>query len=300
MTRALFVRLLTIVAVTLTLCLVPEFSFAQHGGGHAGGGGFHGGGAGFHSGGFGGSFHGGFGVHGGGFGGFHGGGFHHGYGGFPVGFGRGWGWGGWGWGGWGWGGWGWGWGLTWGLPWGYGYPYYGSWGPYAYGCPNYAYPSYGNCDPEYSPGYSPGYGDSPTNEPGNYPQGNNSEPDWRHEPGPNQQPNNVQPDQSEPEPSHSPGSASSPDSKLIIVKYVPRPTSDERTIRSARSRASFARSNSEQVLLKLRPGVRNAIVLLRTMPPAARERWLASGRYNKFSPEEQLLLRKYAELSSEL
>ena len=318
MTRALFVRLLTIAAVTLTISLVPESSFAQHGGGHGGGGGFHGGGggfhgggAGFHSGGFGGSFHGGFGVHGGGSGGFHGGGFHgggfhgggfhHGYGGFPVGFGRGWGWGRWGWGGWAWGGWGWGWGLGWGWPWGYGYPYYGSWAPYAYGCPNYAYPSYGNCDAYYSPGNGPGYGDPSSNEPGNYPQGNNSEPDWRHEPGPNQQPHDsVQPDQSEPEPSHSPGSASSPDSKLIIVKYVPRPTSDERTIRSQRSRASFARSNSEQALPKLRSAVRNAIILLRTMPPAARERWLASGHYNKFSPEEQQLLRKYAGPSSEL
>jgi hypothetical protein len=54
------------------------------------------------------------------------------------------------------------------------------------------------------------------------------------------------------------------------------------------------------VLATLRPSVRNAIILLRTMPPAARERWLASGRYNKFSPEEQQLLRKYAGLSNEL
>src|SRR5215471_17064973 len=130
MTRALFCRLPTLAAVTLTLSLIPQSSFAQHGGR---GSGFHGGGAAFH-GGFGGGFHSGGSFHGGGFGGFNGGGFHHGFGGFPNRFGRGWGWGGWG-------GWSWGWGLGWGWPssW-YGYPYNDYWGPYAYGCPNYAYP----------------------------------------------------------------------------------------------------------------------------------------------------------------
>jgi len=92
---------------------------------------------------------------------------------------------------------------------------------------------------------------------------------------------------------------SSPDSKLIIVKYVPRPTSDERTLSSERSHDYFARSGSEGALLTLRPGVRNAIILLRTMPPAARERWLASGRYSKFSPGELLLLREYVGFSSQ-
>lgn|SRR5215469_4368010 len=301
MTRALFLRLATLTAVTLALCLIPESSFAQHGGGHGGGGGYHGGG--FHSRGFGGSFHGGGGFHGGGFGGFHGGAFHHGFSGYPNRFGRGWGWGGWGWGGWGWG---WGWGLGLGWPWWYGYPNYGYSGPYVSSCPNYAYPYYGDCDPynspgngpDYSPGNDPGYVDPPSG-PGNYPQGNNSEPDWRHEPDLNQHPNNVQPESSQPTPSHSPGSVSSPDSSLIIVNYVNRPTSDERTLRTGGLHASFARSNSERVLPTLRPGVRNTIILLRTMPPAARERWLASGRYNRFSPEERQLLREYAGSSTE-
>jgi hypothetical protein len=288
MTRALFLRLSTIAAVTLALCLIPESSFAQHGGGHGGGGG----GAGFHGGGFGGSFHGG----GGGFPSRGFGGFRPGFAGFPGGFGRGWGWGGWGWGGWGWGGWGWGWGwgLGWGWPWWFGYPNYGYWGPSAYGCSYY-----GSCDPYYSPSYGPGYVDPPSNGPGNYPQGNNSEPDWRHEPGPDGQSDKVQPDQSQPKPSHSPGSAS-PDSKLIIVNYVARPTPNERNLRSAGSHAYLAGLNSEQALPMLRPGVRNAIMLLRAMPPAARERWLGSGRYNKFSPQEQQLLRQYAGVSTEL
>ena len=284
MTRALFRRLSTLAAVTLALSLIPQSSFAQHGGG---GGGFHGGGTAFHNGGFGGGFHSGGSFHGGGFGGFHGGGFHRGFGGFPNRFGRGWGWGGWG-------GWSSGWGLGWGWPWWYGYPSNAYWAPYAYGCPNYGY-----CNPYYPPGNGPGDVDPPSNGPGTYPQGNNSEPDWRHELGPNRQPTDVQPGESEPEPSDSPGSASSPDSKLIIVKYVTPPNSDEDTLRSGRSHYYLVQSHPQPVLPTLRPGVRNAIILLRRIPPAARERWLASGRYSKFSPEEQQMLRKYAGLTSE-
>jgi len=129
--------------------------------------------------------------------------------------------------------------------------------------------------------------DPPSSGPGDYPQGNNAEPDWRHELGLNRQPNNIQPDESEPEPSHSPGSASSPDSKLILVKYATPPTSDEYTLLDY-----VAQSRPQPVLPTLRPEVRNAIILLRRMPPAARERWLASLRYSKFSPEEQQVLRK--------
>lgn len=293
MTRALFCRLPTIAAVILTLSLIPQSSFAQHGGG---GGGFHGGGTAFHNGGFGGGFHSGGSFHGGGFGGFNGGGFQHGFGGFPNRFGRGWGWGGWG--GWNWR-FGWGWRVGWGWPWWYGYPSNAYWGPYAYGCPNYAYRDYGYCNPYYSPGNSPGYVDPPSKAPGNYPQGNNSEPDWRHELGPNRQPHDVQPDESQPEPSHSPGSASSPDLQLITVKSVTGQTSDEHTLSSGISHDYFEQSHPQPVLPRARPGVRNAIILLHRIPPAARERWLASGRYSKFSPEERQLLREYAGLSGE-
>src|SRR5262249_58215760 len=122
--------------------------------------------------------------------------------------------------------------------------------------------------------------------------------DWRHELGHNRQPNYFQPAESQPEPPHSPGSASSPDPTLILVKYATRPTSDPQTLRSGSSHC-LAQSHLQPVLPTLRPGVRNAIILLRRMPPAARERWLASDRYSKFSPEEQQVLREYAGLSSE-
>ena len=41
----------------------------------------------------------------------------------------------------------------------------------------------------------------------------------------------------------------------------------------------------------LRREVQNALETLRGMPPAARRRWIDSGRYQKFSPEERELLK---------
>jgi hypothetical protein len=43
--------------------------------------------------------------------------------------------------------------------------------------------------------------------------------------------------------------------------------------------------------------VRNAIVLLRAMPPEARQRWLNSGRYDNFSVRERELLNHAVELA---
>jgi Protein of unknown function (DUF3106) len=42
--------------------------------------------------------------------------------------------------------------------------------------------------------------------------------------------------------------------------------------------------------------VRNAIQSLRTMPPAARQRALESGRFNQFSPQERQILNNTAHL----
>jgi hypothetical protein len=47
--------------------------------------------------------------------------------------------------------------------------------------------------------------------------------------------------------------------------------------------------------LAIRPAVRNAIAVLRAMPPAARERQLKSSRYEAFSPEERELLATAAQ-----
>jgi hypothetical protein len=45
----------------------------------------------------------------------------------------------------------------------------------------------------------------------------------------------------------------------------------------------------------LRREVQNALATLRGMPPAARRRWIDSGRYNEFSPEERELLKKVSD-----
>jgi hypothetical protein len=56
------------------------------------------------------------------------------------------------------------------------------------------------------------------------------------------------------------------------------------------AKSEFASSAKQDVPSGLRPVVRNAIQALRAMPPEARQRRLASGRYDDFSPEEQQLL----------
>jgi hypothetical protein len=45
----------------------------------------------------------------------------------------------------------------------------------------------------------------------------------------------------------------------------------------------------------LRRDVRRALYALRAMPPAARQRWINSGRYNSFSPEERELLKQISD-----
>lgn len=301
-----------IAIVSFALFLIPQSSLAQHGGGgHGGGGGFHGGGGGsFHagSGGFhggGGSFRGGSafrggsvgGFRGGNFGGFRGGGF-RGFGGdrfFGRGFRGGFGFGFWPW--WGWGGW--------------GYPYYNyCWGPYAYGYPcgyGYADPYYGY-DNGYGSGYGygPGYGDPPPNGYGdprndgsrNYGRDNRdsrdnygrdgSDPDYRYEPAPGHRaPGSVQPNtQSAPE-KPTEGTPEEQGGQGYEVRNFDSLSKSHAAAGPSRIQlASYVTQGPP-----LRPAVRNAIVTLRAMPPAARQRWLNSQRYQKFSVEEKALLR---------
>lgn len=56
------------------------------------------------------------------------------------------------------------------------------------------------------------------------------------------------------------------------------------------AKAEFANSAQQDIPSGLRPVVRNVIQALRAMPPDARQRRLASGRYDSFSPEEQQVL----------
>ena len=305
-----FLKVLCAVVVSLALGLTTEPLLAQrgghggggfHGGGgggfHGGGGGFHGGGGGFHGGG--GGFHGG----GGGYGGFHGGGgyggFHGGatygggyrgatgfrsvghgpvYGGYrssSAGFygGRGYGWGygggsGWGYPGWrgGWGypayGWGGGWG-GWGI--GLSFNFGGFWGPgYAYPYP-YAYappvvvapPCYYYASPCYAPsGYSQA-------DPGSYNQGSYGIDSQDYQENQNNYPTGYSnTDYANPQSTNYAG----PTSQQLAESAVRR-------------------------VPEARPEVRNAIRALSGMPPAARERELATGLYASFSSEERQVVR---------
>jgi len=299
MNRPSLLRLLAIGAVSSALVLIPQSSFAQRGGGgggfHGGGGGFHGGGGGFHGGsGSGSGFRGGNfgGFRGGNFGGSRGGGFRgDGFrGGFrgdrsfhrtfrdfdDFGFGIGFDFGFWPW-------------------WGWGYPYYSAyypwWGPYGYGYPYdpYAYQGYGD------PGYgNPGYGDPGFRDRGygsRRPYGN--DPDYRYEPVPNRRApnNNVKPDSS------APAKPSSGQSDNSSDEYESRNPGIAPMSRVAASTFQMADYKTHEPTVQLRPAVRNAIAVLRVMPPAARERWMNSRAYSGFSAAEKELLRNATQLT---
>jgi hypothetical protein len=286
-----FLKVLCAVVVSLALGLTTEPLLAQrggHGGGgfHGGGGGFHGGGGGFHGGGSYGGFRGSSGFHGGsGFrggaisnrtafaGGFHGGSFAPGRGGFVrPGFfpGRGYAWGGgWGYPGWrgGWGGWGFpgfGWG-SWGI--GLSFNFGGFWGPsYAYPYP-YAYNPWWWAPPAAPPCYyaSPCYGPSgyAPADPGSYNPGSYSIDSQDYQENQNNYPT---------------GYSNTDYANPQSTNYA-GPTSQQ-----------LAESAVRQVP-EARPEVRNAIRALSGMPPAARERELATGLYAGFSPEERQVVR---------
>ena len=55
-------------------------------------------------------------------------------------------------------------------------------------------------------------------------------------------------------------------------------------------------SHSIPPIREQRPAVQNVVRALRAMPPAARERQLASGRYNGFSPQEMKFVRYAADV----
>ncbi len=291
MKRTSVFKPVSVLITSLVLIICAPQAFARgggHGGGGFGGGGFHGGGGGFHGGGGGfhgggGGFHGGGGGFHGGGGGFHGGGGWHsgGYGGWHGG-GYGWGghgWGGHGWGGNGWGGWGsgWGWGFGAGFGWGLGWGSYWGGYPYAYPYPYYYYPN------PYYYSYDPYYYDGPYSSarqaPGPY--NANTGGDWQ------------QQDTSIHETDNRPAS-------LVTTKATtPRPPVSSRSASNAGASyrtASFA----GQQLAGLRPQARNVMQALLAMPPAARRRQVESGRYSSFSPEEQELFRKAAQLPAYL
>jgi len=247
---------LCVLITSLVLIICAPQAFAR-GGGH-GGGGF--GGGGFHGGG--GGFHaGGAGWHGG-YGGWRGGGYGGGWG------GRGWGgygWGGRGWGGYGWGGWGpgWGWGFGVGLGWGWVWGSYWGGYPYAYGYPYYPYyPSY--YDGPYAsalPGaYNTGYGDDSARQ-------YSSTRDWDDGAG----------------------------SLATTAATRPWRPSPDQLLSNPRPSYRTASLTTQQFAV-LRPQARNVMQALQAMPPEARRRQVESGRYSAFSPEEQELFRKAAQL----
>jgi hypothetical protein len=282
MTRAAWLKMFAAFVVSSALTCIPNSSFAQRGGG-----GFHSGG-GFHGGGFGGAgFHGG-GFRGGNFGGFHGNGFsglHNGFGAFHNGFGRfhGHGFGdfddfwfpGWGWG--------WGFDIGFGVGWPYwGYPYYAwspGWGTYGYSYPYYdPYPDYRYHPPD--PGYAPD---------DRHEQDCHRAPDYRH--------NDCAPDKSKPnsesapaQPSNTPDREPSADQNYVIASFV-QPAAPASAIAAKDANLQFA-TDVDRTPSQLRREVRNAILLLRAMPPQARERRINSGKYDSFTPEEWQLIRR--------
>lgn len=282
-------RMLPSIALFLTIIAAPYCFAGPHGG--FGGGGFHGGGGGFHGGG--GGFHGGGGYHGGAWGG--GGGYHGGYQGGAWGGGyRGGGWGGgyhganWGgayrggWGGWHggyypWrGGYGWG-GGYWGYPgwgwggWGFGIGVSFGWGGYWPADPYYAYapayPPYYPCTLYYPYAYCVSANDPPA-APAAYVSATSNE-----QPAPAQfnGPESVAP-------------ARPPNVTVMNASYRPGALTHAATSYRPPSHAS-------PQLGDLRPEVRNVILALRGMPPAARARQIASGRYSNLSPQELEFVR---------
>ena len=292
MSKTSLSKALCAIAISFALGLTSPL-YAQRGGHGGGGGGFHGGGGGFHGGG--GGYHGG-----GGFGGFRGGSSFHGggsYGGFRgasggfrgptayrsavgvgpgyrgagfyggrvvypgrVGFYPGWGWRG-GWGGWGypafgWGGWG-GWGV--GISFNFGFG--GYWGPgwypyYAYNpwwwAPPAAPPCYYNPSPCYAPN---GYAPTSTGAYGITTQDYQSAPPQ--------------------------------DDSYQDTSYEEVPQAQY----SGPTSQQLAETAVRQLPEDARPEVRNAIRALSGMPPAARERELATGLYADFSPAERAVVK---------
>lgn len=275
MHKSTLLRIIPLVVLFLTVLAAPV-CFA---GAHGGGGGFHGGGGGgYHGATAAGAYHGGGGwggggYHGGGWNGYHGGGYYgagyHGggyYGGWRGGYypGRGWYGGGWGYPGWGWGGWGFGIGVSfgWGGYWG-SYPYYG----YPAAC-SYYYP----CYPYYSYPY-PYYvsAGAPPATPTAYVNTASAS-----RPAPAQF--NAPELRTVPMPPIANG--------VTLMNASYRPGTSQLTAASYRPPSHSSLQISEQ-----RPAVQNVVRALRAMPPAARERQLASGRYSDFSPQELKFVR---------
>jgi hypothetical protein len=271
MHKSSFLKVLCATVVSLALGLTAEPLLAQRGGhGGGGGGGFHGGGyGGFHGGGGYGGFRGGASgfrsaVHGPSYGGYRSGGY--GSGGYYGGHGNGWGYGGHG-NGWGYGGGrGYGWGYSgwrggyygrygWGYP-GYGWGGWGvsigfGFGPFWGG---YAYPYYSYAPCCYAPypyAYDPYAYYVPVAPAGAYPAAYGGRT------------NDPQDSDSDP----------------AEYTQASGPTSHQLAETAVRQ------------LPEARPEVRNAIRALSGMPPAARERELATGLYADFSPDERQMVK---------
>ena len=163
-------------------------------------------------------------------------------------------------------------GVYWGHPHVQAYPYYGlrfAWGPYAPIYPN-GYGPY----PYWSYPYWYGYGPW-TGPPRFYPQG--GECDYRHEGcgTPGQQ---------------------SPVTRSLPKDSVNPPPSNPDVEPPIDSDPEAARATKLVVYrLPIRREVQNAANALGRMPPSARQRWLASGRYSSFSVEEREILRRISE-----
>jgi hypothetical protein len=264
MNRNFFLNICFSLALSLVLAIFPPTSFAQRGGFHGGSGGFHGGGFGGHGGGFGGFSNGGGFRGGSGFGGFHngsrgfGGGFNHNgfrHGPFFGGFGYSW----------------YGWGFAFGA-----WPYWNSWfwgAPYPYYYPYDYYPD----DRDYH----------------DRDHDDRCRADYRH-------PDNGCTDNSRSEPNRE--------------NTRPKPSNVPYNYRDRHSLASGGEdsrppdeipvitapkiqviSSTPQKSPELRPAVKNAIQLLRAMPPAARERYFNSDLYDSFSPQEREFLKRALE-----
>ena len=273
MNRPIRSRSLIVASVSIVLALIPAAALAQRGGFHGGGGfggfhgggfhgssgAFHGGGSGFHSGGFGG-FHG---AGPGRFGGFRNGSFRGGFGGFHHHsfYGGGYPWFGWG------GDFDFGFWPYWGYPYRYGYAPW--WGPYSYYYPYDPYDSYGSDEPR-------DYGDRRSHrDPCDYRYPDTCKSSGNHAPVKPSNMNVRQEPPAAPAPLN-PGDVILDDSKpaVSLIAYSSTPSREDRNDGSP----------------TLRPAVRNAIQLLRAMPPAARQQRLDSGRYDSFTPEERKML----------
>jgi len=89
-----------------------------------------------------------------------------------------------------------------------------------------------------------------------------------------------------PAPERSPGV----NDRTSTVKYASRKTATEA------DSANYWLTNYQQHTVP-RQQVRNVIQAFRAMPPEARRRQVESGRYRNFSPEEQQLLSRAAQMS---